>query len=75
MVFITHSIDEAILMGDRVAVLSTRPGRVKEIIDIPFGHPRDMRTMRADPRFGELRNQVWEKLKADATAELEHGAE
>jgi NitT/TauT family transport system ATP-binding protein len=75
MVFITHSIDEAILMGDRVAVLSTRPGRVKEIIEIPFGHPRDMGTMRADPRFGELRNLVWEKLRADASAELEHGAE
>ena len=71
MIFITHSIDEAIVMGDRVAVLSTRPGRVKEIIDIPFGHPRNMADVLADPRFSQLRNRIWAKLKADATAELE----
>ena len=70
MVFITHSIEEAILMGDRIAVLSTRPGRVKEMIDVPFGHPRDFGAMFEDPRFGELRNRVWTNLKHDADAEL-----
>jgi NitT/TauT family transport system ATP-binding protein len=70
MVFITHSIEEAILMGDRVAVLSTRPGRVKQIIDIPFGHPRKISGIFEDPRFGELRNQIWSQLRADASAEL-----
>ena len=55
MVFITHSIDEAILLGDRIAVMSARPGRIKEILDMPFGRPRDVNAMRADPRFGELR--------------------
>jgi NitT/TauT family transport system ATP-binding protein len=75
MVFITHSIEEAILMGDRVAVLSTRPGRVKEIIDIPFGHPRKISEIFEDPRFGELRNQIWSLLRADASAELQHTVE
>jgi NitT/TauT family transport system ATP-binding protein len=70
MVFITHSIEEAVLMGDRVAVLSTRPGRVKEVIAIPFGHPRKIAEIFQDPRFGELRNEIWMKLKADAKAEL-----
>ena len=51
MVFITHSIDEAILLGDRVAVMTARPGRIKEMIDMPFGHPRDVDVMRADPAF------------------------
>ncbi len=43
MVFITHSIDEAILLGDRIAVMSARPGRIKEVLDMPFGWPRDRR--------------------------------
>ena len=72
MVFITHSIEEAILMGDRVAVLSTRPGTVKEIIDIPFSHPRDISQIFGDDRFAELRNRVWNKLRDEATAELRH---
>src|SRR3989304_4669688 len=59
MVFITHSIDEAILLGDRIAVMSARPGRIKEVLDMPFGWPRDVETMRADPRFAELRNHIW----------------
>ena len=62
MVFITHSIDEAILLGDRVAVMTARPGRIKEMIDVPFDHPRDVETMRADPRFAELRNHIWRQL-------------
>jgi NitT/TauT family transport system ATP-binding protein len=62
MVFITHSIDEAILLGDRVAVMSARPGRVKEIVDMPFGRPRDIETVRADPRFAELRAHLWHQL-------------
>jgi NitT/TauT family transport system ATP-binding protein len=62
MVFITHSIDEAILLGDRVAVMSARPGRVKEVIDMPFGRPRDIEAVRADPRFAELRAHLWHQL-------------
>ncbi len=62
MVFITHSIDEAILLGDRVAVMTARPGRIKEVIDVPFAHPRDVETVRADPRFSELRAHIWHQL-------------
>jgi NitT/TauT family transport system ATP-binding protein len=62
MVFITHSIDEALLLGDRVAVMSARPGRIKEMLDVPFGHPRDGNALRADPRFAELRAHIWQQL-------------
>jgi NitT/TauT family transport system ATP-binding protein len=62
MVFITHSIDEAILLGDRVAVMSARPGRVKEVLDMPFGRPRDVEDVRADPHFAELRSHIWHEL-------------
>src|SRR6516164_2909022 len=62
MVFITHSIDEAILLGDRLAVMTARPGRIKEVLDIPFGRPRDVGAVRADPRFAELRAHIWRQL-------------
>jgi NitT/TauT family transport system ATP-binding protein len=62
MVFITHSIDEAILLGDRVAVMTARPGRIKEVIDMPFGRPRDVEAVRADARFAELRAHIWRQL-------------
>jgi len=64
MVFITHSIDEAILLGDRIAVMSARPGRIKETLDVPFGRPRDVDAMRADPRFAEIRTHIWRQLHA-----------
>jgi NitT/TauT family transport system ATP-binding protein len=62
MVFITHSIDEAIVLGDRIAVMTARPGRIKEVLDIPFGRPRDVEAVRADPRFAELRAHIWRQL-------------
>jgi NitT/TauT family transport system ATP-binding protein len=63
MVFITHSIDEAILLGDRIAVMSARPGRIREVLDMPFGRPRDVEVVRADPRFAELRAHIWRQLQ------------
>jgi len=62
MVFITHSIDEAILLGDRIAVMSARPGRIKEVLDMPFGWPRSADAVRSDPRFAELRLHIWHQL-------------
>jgi len=64
MVFITHSIDEAILLGDRIAVMSARPGRIREILEMPFGWPRDVDAIRADRRFAQLRAHIWHELKA-----------
>jgi NitT/TauT family transport system ATP-binding protein len=65
MVFITHSIDEAILLGDRVAVMTARPGRIKEVMELPFGRPRDVEAVRADPRFAELRAHIWRLLRTE----------
>ncbi len=63
MVFITHSIDEAIVLGDRVAVMTTRPGRVKEILPIDFARPRDPAEVRAHPRYADIRNYIWKELR------------
>jgi NitT/TauT family transport system ATP-binding protein len=62
MVFITHSIDEAILLGDRIAVMSARPGRIKEVLAMPFGWPRNADAVRSDPRFAEFRLHIWRQL-------------
>src|SRR6202171_5740676 len=59
MLFITHSIDEALLLGDRVAVLSARPGHLREMIDVPFGRPRDAAVVRGDQRYAALREHIW----------------
>ena len=69
MVFITHSIDEAILLGDRIAVMSARPGRIKEILDVPLARPRDGNALRADPRFAALRAHIWNELRSTQATE------
>jgi NitT/TauT family transport system ATP-binding protein len=63
MIFITHSIDEAIILGDRVAVMASRPGRVKEVLQINFPRPRDPAAIRAQLRYTEIRNHIWEELR------------
>jgi NitT/TauT family transport system ATP-binding protein len=65
MVFVTHSIDEAVLMGDRIMVLKGRPSSVHEIVTVDLPHPRD-RTTLLSPRFAELREHVWGTLMAEA---------
>src|SRR2546423_7759088 len=57
MVFITHSIEEAIALGDRVVVLSSRPARVREIISVDIERPRTMASVIAHDRFVELRDR------------------
>lgn len=69
VLFITHSIEEALLLGDRVIVLGQRPTRVVEEIVVPFPRPRGLSTER-DPRFAELKEHLWNQLK-DATMAAE----
>ena len=56
--FITHDVDEAIILAQKVIVMSARPGRIKEIVDIDIPYPRDQET-KMSPRFLELKNQIW----------------
>jgi NitT/TauT family transport system ATP-binding protein len=74
MVFITHSIDEAIILGDRIAVMSARPGRISEILDMPFGWPRDVDAIRADRRFTELREHIWNELRPERAKKTREAA-
>lgn len=65
MVFVTHSIEEAVLMGDRVVVLKGRPSTVHEIIKVDLPRPRSRKTL-GDPRFAQLREHVWSTLMHEA---------
>ncbi len=65
MIFVTHSIDEAIILGDRVALMTRRPGHVKEVIEVSIGRPRDPEAVRASARYLELRQHVWQQLKLE----------
>jgi NitT/TauT family transport system ATP-binding protein len=61
VVFITHGVDEAITLGDRIAVVTNRPGRIKEIIHVDLPRPRS-RASRQLPEFQALRDRVWNLL-------------
>ncbi|NOK61496.1 MAG: ATP-binding cassette domain-containing protein [Chloroflexi bacterium AL-W] len=63
VVFVTHSIEEALTLGDRVYVMSARPGRLIHEIVVPFTRPRDAIALRTDPRFSALFAKVWDVLR------------
>ncbi|GLW08095.1 ABC transporter ATP-binding protein [Microtetraspora sp. NBRC 13810] len=66
IVFITHGIDEAVYLGRRVAVMTSRPGRVKEIVTVDFASREG--DLRAGPRFGEYRHHIWTLLRDEVAA-------
>ena len=59
--FITHDVDEAILLAQRVVIMSARPGRIKRIVDIDIPYPRDQGT-KSDPRFMDLKAEIWNEV-------------
>jgi NitT/TauT family transport system ATP-binding protein len=61
MMFVTHAIDEAVLMGDRVIVLAGRPAHIRAVREVDLPRPRD-RSVVNDPTFIKLREQVWHDL-------------
>jgi NitT/TauT family transport system ATP-binding protein len=68
IVFITHSVDEAITLGDRIVVVTDRPGRVKEILPVSIPRPRSGREIRHLPDYTELSDRVWSLLAKDSRA-------
>ncbi|MGH7661550.1 MAG: ABC transporter ATP-binding protein [Vulcanimicrobiaceae bacterium] len=65
VLFITHSIEEALVLSDRVVVMTAHPGRIREIVRVPFARPRDPIELRANPEFGQLTVHIWHLLRAE----------
>lgn len=68
IIFVTHSIDEAVALADRVVVLSPNPGRVREIVPVPLERPRRVADAQAAPEYSRIRHRVWELLQAGGEA-------
>ena len=61
IIFITHSVDEAVYLSDRIIVLTKRPATIKEIVEVPWPRPRD----RASPEFTALRKHILDELEKE----------
>jgi NitT/TauT family transport system ATP-binding protein len=74
--FITHSIDEAIVLADRIMVMTAHPGQTKAYIQVPFERPRAVYEIRATPQYGQLMYSIWELLRDEVLrAKREEGTE
>ncbi|MHB2263763.1 ABC transporter ATP-binding protein [Aliihoeflea sp. PC F10.4] len=65
VVYITHSIDEALFLGSRIVVMTAQPGKIKQIIDVPFPQPRDLLTLSSEHGFGEMKTAIWRTLEEE----------
>jgi NitT/TauT family transport system ATP-binding protein len=65
VIYVTHSIEEALLLGDRTVVMTAQPGRIKLTIDVPFPHPRNLITLSASAEFGKMKLDIWRVLEEE----------
>ncbi len=70
VLYVTHSIEEAVLLGDRVVLMTAHPGTNKATFDVPLPRPRSLRTT-AEPEFGRLTFAIWESLRDEVRRALE----
>ena len=69
VLYVTHDIEEAVLLGDRVMVMSGRPGRIIEEIEVPLGRPRGL-PVRDEPLFRQITRRVWDRIESEVRREL-----
>ncbi len=77
VVFITHSVDEAVLLGDRVMVMTAQPGRIKQFVPVGLERPRNIMELQGAPEYGELVHRIWASLRDEVqrARELENKIE
>ena len=72
VVYVTHAIDEAVLLGDRVVVMTARPGRVKAIVPVDLERPRTL-DQKGSAQFARLYNEVWQLLREEVSTASQEG--
>src|SRR6516164_3079342 len=65
VVFITHSVDEAVFLGDRIMVMTAQPGKVKAFVPVPLTRPRNIMELQKMPQYGELIAHIWSSLREE----------
>jgi NitT/TauT family transport system ATP-binding protein len=70
VILVTHNIEEAVMLCDRIAVLSARPALIKEVVTVDIPRPRTMKSMR-DPDFSKCMERIWNLLRHDVDAALQ----
>jgi NitT/TauT family transport system ATP-binding protein len=65
VVFITHSVDEAVFLGDRIMVMTAQPGKVKMFVPVPLTRPRNIMELQKSPQYGELIAHIWSSLREE----------
>lgn len=65
VVFITHSVDEAVTLSDRIMVMTAQPGRAKAFVDVPFERPRNVLELRHQEQYGEIVYDIWSHLREE----------
>jgi NitT/TauT family transport system ATP-binding protein len=74
VLFITHQIDEAVYLADRVIVFGRRPGRIQDIVNIDLPRPRDL-SIKRDPHFAPLVDRIWKRIEYDVRESVRLGEE
>ena len=75
VVFITHSVDEAVFLGDRIMVMTAQPGKVKTFVQVPLARPRNIIALQNTPEYGELITQIWSSLREEVDRARRHEEE
>jgi NitT/TauT family transport system ATP-binding protein len=65
VVFITHSVDEAVFLGDRIMVMTAQPGQVKTFVPVPLARPRNISELQKVPKYGDLIAHIWTSLREE----------
>ena len=65
VVFITHAVDEAVFLGDRIMVMTAQPGKVKMFVPVPLARPRNIMELQKTPQYGELIAHIWSSLREE----------
>lgn len=65
VVFITHSVDEAVILGDQIMIMTAQPGQVKKLVKVPFARPRNVMELQGQAEYGALIHDIWMSLREE----------